>query len=326
MTKVFCNAGLSAENLGFLREEFARLGGVELVLPSGGGPGSNLLEGPSDPGLISADVAFGQPNVNDLLASRSVRLVQLTSAGWARYEREDLAAGLRARGGALCTASWVYQEPCAEHVVAFMLAQARQLPGAFANQAGEKGWPVGRLRAGSRLMVGQRVVLLGYGTIAARVAELLAPFRMEVVAFRRKVRGDEVVATRPIGEVERYLGEADHVVNILPGTPKTAGFMNAARFAACRAGAVYYNIGRGTTTDQTALLQSLESGRLAAAYLDVTDPEPLPPGHGLWTAKNCFITPHTAGGYVGEGRVQVEHLIGNLRRWRNGEGLVDRVV
>lgn len=323
---MFCNAGLSGENLAFLGEELGRLGGLELVMPSNGAAGSNLVEGPSDPGLVSADVAFGQPNVGDLLKSETVKLVQLTSAGWARYERADLMGALRGRGGALCTASWVYMEPCAEHVVAFMYALARQLPGAWANQAGEKGWPVGRLRAGSRLLLGQRVVLVGYGTIARRVAELLGPVGMEVVALRRRVRGDEVVRTYGMGEAEKWIGWADHVVNILPGTGETAGYFGAGRFGMMKAGAVYYNIGRGTTTDQDALLAALGSGRVGAAYLDVTDPEPLPPGHGLWTAANCWITPHTAGGYAGEGRVQVEHLINNLRRWRAGEKLVDRVV
>lgn len=326
MQKVFCNAGLSESLLVGLREELAKLGGVELVLPTEGTAASNLVEGPSDPGLVHADVAFGQPNVGDLLLSKTVKLVQLTSAGWARYEREDLAGALRARGGALCTASGVYCEPCAEHVMAFMLAGARQLVGSFVNQAGSKGWPAGKLRAGSRLLVGQKVLLVGYGTIAARVAELLGPFGMEIRALRRKVRGDERVRTVPISQVEEHLPWADHVVNILPGTPETAGFFDGHRLGLIRREAIFYNIGRGTTVDQEALVARLTSGALAGAYLDVTDPEPLPSGHALWTAPNCVITPHTAGGFMGEGEAQVRHLIKNLKRWKGGETLEDRVV
>lgn len=326
MPRLFCNAALSETNLQRLRQGLAAFPDLELVLPGNGFAGSNLVEGPSDPGLLHATVAFGQPNVEDLLKSESVRLVQLTSAGWARYDRDDLKAGLRSRGALLCTASHVYHEPCAEHLVAFMYAQARQLPAAWHNQADGRDWPVGRLRAGSRLLTGQRAILLGYGTIAARVVELLTPLGMELVAFRRTVRGDENVRTLPVSEVDRHLPEADHVLNILPGTAETAGFMNASRLARCRKGSVYYNIGRGTTTDQTALIEALTSGQLAAAYLDVTDPEPLPPDHPLWRAPNCYITPHTAGGYVEEGQRQVEHLLENLRRWRAGEPLLDRVV
>ncbi len=329
MEKVFCNAGLSEGVMGLLRGELGRLG-WELVLPEGEGGASNLVEGASDRGLVEADVAFGQPNVSDLLASKSVRLVQLTSAGWARYEREDLAGALRGRGGALCTASGVYCEPCAEHVVAFMLAGARRLVGAWENQggerAGERGWPAGRLRGESRLLLGQRVALVGYGTIAARVAELLGPLRMEVVALRRRVRGDERVRTREIGEAGEWVGWADHVVNILPGTGETAGFFGRELLGRIKPGAMFYNIGRGTTVDQGALLEGLVEGRIGGAFLDVTDPEPLPAGHGLWTAPRCVVTPHTAGGFVGEGEALVRHLLGNLERWRRGERLDDRVV
>lgn len=326
MARLFCNAALSPDNLDHLRTELTRLGDWEVVLPGNGFAGSNLVEGPSDPALRDAVVAFGQPNVRDLLESEALRFVQLTSAGWSRYDRADVRGRLTARKIALCTASHVYQEPCAEHVVAFLFAQARQLTSAWRNQASERGWPVSVLRAGSRLLVGQRVVLLGYGTIARRVAELLGPLRMEIVAFRRQVRGDEVVPTRPIAAVDEVLPTADHVINILPGTPETAHFVSAKRLAGFKQGSIYYNIGRGTTTDQDALLEALRSGHLAAAYLDVTDPEPLPATHPLWTAPNCFITPHTAGGFIGEGRKQVEHLLGNLRRWQAGEDLLDRVI
>jgi phosphoglycerate dehydrogenase-like enzyme len=91
-------------------------------------------------------------------------------------------------------------------------------------------------------------------------------------------------------------------------------------------GAVFYNIGRGTTVDQEALVGALNGGRLAAAWLDVTDPEPLPPTHPLWTAPNCHITPHTAGGHNDEFHRLVGHFLGNLDRYVRGETLKDRVI
>jgi phosphoglycerate dehydrogenase-like enzyme len=92
------------------------------------------------------------------------------------------------------------------------------------------------------------------------------------------------------------------------------------------AGARVYNIGRGTTVDQDALLAALSSGRVASAYLDVTDPEPLPPDHPLWTAPNCFITPHSAGGHAGEDERLVRHFLRNLAAFEQGEPLADRVM
>jgi phosphoglycerate dehydrogenase-like enzyme len=91
-------------------------------------------------------------------------------------------------------------------------------------------------------------------------------------------------------------------------------------------GAAFYNIGRGTTIDQAALAGALHAGRLRGAYLDVTDPEPLPPDHPLWAAPNCFITPHTAGGRDDEFERLVRHFLDNLRKLESGHELVDRIV
>ena len=91
-------------------------------------------------------------------------------------------------------------------------------------------------------------------------------------------------------------------------------------------GALFYNVGRGTTVDQTALINHLTSGHLGVAYLDVMDPEPLPSDHPLWVTPNCFITPHTAGGHLHEDVSLVVHFLENLRRWEQGEPLLDRIV
>ena len=91
-------------------------------------------------------------------------------------------------------------------------------------------------------------------------------------------------------------------------------------------GAAFYNVGRGTTVDQDALLAALQSGHLAAAWLDVTDPEPLPPAHPLWTTPNCYITPHSAGGHRTEPARLLQHFLGNLRLFERGETLNDRVI
>jgi phosphoglycerate dehydrogenase-like enzyme len=126
--------------------------------------------------------------------------------------------------------------------------------------------------------------------------------------------------------ISSALAEADHVVNILPENDATVGFVNSRRLACCKRGARFYNVGRGTTVDQPALIDALESGRLDSAYLDVTDPEPLPADHPLWSTKNCFITPHTAGGRHDQDEALVQHFLVNLKAFQRGSDLVDRVV
>jgi phosphoglycerate dehydrogenase-like enzyme len=235
-------------------------------------------------------------------------------------------AALAARGAALTTSSGVYDEPCAEHALAMMLALARRLPQALDAQRTDRGWDGAGMRAASRLLVGERVVLLGFGAIARRLVELLAPFRMDVVAVRRRARGDEPVRVVAESELEAHLAAADHVVNVLPGGAGTARLVDARRVAAMKPGARFYNVGRGTTVDQDALVAALCSGQLGAAYLDVTDPEPLPPDHPLWAAPNCYITPHSAGGQVREMEALVEHFLANLRRFAAGAALLERVL
>jgi phosphoglycerate dehydrogenase-like enzyme len=276
--------------------------------------------------LARADVAFGQPPVDPARDSAGLAWVQLSSAGYGSYDRADVRAAFASRGAVLTKSSFVYANPCAEHVLSFMLAWARQLPRAFEEQRGKRGWPQDLLRQRSVQLTNQSVLLFGFGSIGARLVELLTPFTDELTGVRRSVRGGEPIETLRFDDprLKARLGAADHVLNLLPGTADTVGYFGAELFAAFKPGAVFYNIGRGSTVRQEALLDALSSGQLGAAFLDVTDPEPLPPEHPLWGAPNCFITPHTAGGHHDEGDRLVDHFITNFERFTRSEPVLDR--
>ena len=279
--------------------------------------------------LESATIAFGQPDVETIMKTKSLRWVQLDSAGYERYEREDLREHLRNHRESelvICNSSTVYAQPCAEHTVAMMYALARRLPGALAAQATDHSWPMASLRAESRLLRGERVLLLGYGAIGRTIAGLLGPLQMQLSGYRRRLDGSEEIPMIKRDGLPAALGTADHVINILPASPATRHFCDAAFFAMMKPGANFYNIGRGVTVDQEALLGALAMGRPGAAWLDVTDPEPLPPEHPLWSAPNCLITPHTAGGHGREKEVLVDHFLANLNRYRRGTPLADRIL
>ena len=176
------------------------------------------------------------------------------------------------------------------------------------------------------MLTHRRVLLLGFGSIGRRLAELLKPFGTHVTAFRRKPAGNEGVAIVTEAGLAAALAQADHVVNVLPDSAETTGLMSAARFSAMKPGARFYNIGRGTTVDQSALMAALESGRLGAAYLDVMDPEPLPPAHPLWDVKNCYITCHIGGGTGEQDENLSRHFLANLAAFTRGGKLTDRVM
>ena len=287
---------------------------------------SNLVAGASDPSIAEADIAFGQPDPAAILSSSKLKWVHLTSAGYDRYDRDDIRKALAARGGKLTTSSHVYDEPCAEHTLAFMLSLARQLPQCLDTQRMDRAWISAERRMDSYLLNGQTVVILSYGAIARRLIELLSPFDMKIYAVRRKVAGDETVETVTADKIDEVLPLADHVINILPGGADTKNAIDESRFAQMKRGTVYYNVGRGSTTNQDALLAALDSGQVRFAYLDVTEPEPLPTDHLLWSHPNCFITPHTAGGSVDEFERLALHFQNNLRKYEAGETMENEVI
>jgi len=286
---------------------------------------NNLTGGTADSLMAQADIAFGQPDPEQVIALPRLRWVHLTSAGYTRYDRADLRVALAQRRGILTNSSSVYDEPCAQHVLAMMLACSQQLPVSFANQATVRFWPAAPLRQRSFLLRGQTALILGFGAIARRLVQLLHPFQMNLLAVRRKPRGDEPIDVRDISQLDALLPLADHVIDVLPASVSTDRLVDARRLALMKRSAFFYNIGRGNTVDQPALLAALQSGQIAGAYLDVTDPEPLPPDHPLWTVPNCHITPHTAGGHVDEFDRLVAHFLENLHRWPSGAKLLDQV-
>lgn len=250
----------------------------------------------------------------------------MTSAGYTRYDTPEFREAFRARGAMLTSASGVFADPCAQHVLAMMLALGRQLLPSHRDQLTDHAWHYTERRYDARLLTGQTVVLLGYGAIGRRLVELLAPFGMKIYAVRRSVHSEAGVHIVPEEKISATLRLADHVVNILPDNAGTRNYVNARRLACCKPGARFYNVGRGTTVDQAALLEALNSGRLGAAYLDVSDPEPLPPEHPLWTAPHCYVTPHTAGGRADQDEAIVRHFLGNLTAFEQGKGMTDRVI
>jgi phosphoglycerate dehydrogenase-like enzyme len=277
--------------------------------------------------LAEADVVLGYPPVEPLIAHERLRWVELGSAGYEKFDRPDLRANLSKRNAPLTNAGEVYADACAQHVLAMMMAGMRGLHAAWDLQR-EGRWAFTEMRPKMRELARQRVLILGWGQIARRLAALLAPFDLQLAAVRRRIAGDEsirIITSDTSDRLDEELARTDHLVNLLPGGTGTDGFVSAARIARLQAGASFYNIGRGSTVDQAALIAALESGHLGAAWLDVTEPEPLPTDHPLWRAPRCYITPHLAGGQADERGHQVRHFLDNLARFTGGQPLNDRI-
>ena len=171
-------------------------------------------------------------------------------------------------------------------------------------------------------LAGSRALLLGYGAIGKLIEARLAAFDVAVTVVRRTPGAG---ALGPAQWRER-LGEFDWVILAVPATAETEALIGAAELAAMKPSAVLLNIARGSVIDQAALVDALGARRIAAAFLDVTDPEPLPAQHPLWSLDNAHITMHLSGrSQTLMFRRSAERFLDNLARWRAGEPLLHRV-
>jgi len=201
-------------------------------------------------------------------------------------------------GVAVYNASGVHDAAVAEWVVAVLLAMRRRLPDMLELQRrGEWDVSLNDVTATGPSSVGPidtfeggTVLIIGYGSIGRAVAARLAPFGIRVSGIARHRRAD----AEPMEALPGRLAEADAVVLLLPLTPATEHIVDADFLARMKPGSILVNAARGRLVDTEALLAALHRRRIRAA-LDVTDPEPLPPGHPLWQAPNVMITPHVAG-------------------------------
>ncbi len=246
----------------------------------------------------------------------TARWVQLPFAGVEAFT----GAGVLRPDRIWTCAKGVYSEPVAEHALALALAGLRSLPArARATSWGEQA---------ARTLYDAPVVVLGAGGITTALIALLAPFRAPVTVVRRDAGTPVPGAARTVGmdALDAVLPGAQVVVLALALTPETHGVIGEGQLAAMDRTAWLVNVARGGHVDTGALVQALHEESIGGAALDVTDPEPLPDGHPLWTAPHCLITPHTANPWQTAQPLLSRRISDNVARFLTGKellGLVD---
>lgn len=279
----------------------------------------------STPELWTADLAtaiavVGWPPPASLLDSPA-RLVQLGSAGFDDY----LGHGLESNAGLhLCTARGVMSEPVAEHAIALMLSLVRQLP-LHGRDIAEGRWK--RADADQyREIAGTTACIVGLGDIGTAIARRCRALGQRVVGVKQRPVPvdwcDEVVG---LSDLHAALASADHVFLSVAGGPTTTGLIGHAELEQMKSSAYLYNLSRGSTLDEGALLDALDAGRLAGAGLDVLAEEPPPSTSRVWSTRNLLLTPHVGGlSALMTGRL-VDLAINNLIRLRDGRDLLNVV-
>lgn len=245
----------------------------------------------ANPDLISRIEVAYEGLGDDLARATHLKWLQNGGAGVDHLRLDALAK----RGVLVTNVSGIHARAITEHLFGMLLFTTRNLRAAHEQQK-EREWK--NLGAPVESLYSKTLGILGVGAIGMQAARVGRAFGMKVVGLRRgSALVPEIQALfSPENRLE-FFAQSDVVMNLLPLTPQTRGFMGQAEFEALPGGAIVLNAGRGATIQTGALLWALQSGKLRAALLDVTDPEPLPADHILWTMPNVLITPHFSGSH-----------------------------
>lgn len=285
-----------------------RIESVDDAIRQGGGQ-------PADADAAAAGLVWLSPSDTDglrvAIGATSARWVQLSVAG----VEVTATAGLLSPAQTWTSAKGAFAEPVAEHALALALAGLRILPERI--EARSWGQP------GGTSLYDERVTILGGGGIATSLLQLLAPFRVTATVVRRTAEPVPGAArTVSTGQLTEALADAQVVFLALALTPETERIIGAPQLAGMRRDSWLVNVGRGRLVDTDSLVAALDSGTIAGAALDVTDPEPLPDGHPLWEQPRCIITPHTADTPEMVARPLALRIQENVARFVAGQPLV----
>jgi phosphoglycerate dehydrogenase-like enzyme len=247
-----------------------------------------------------------------------LRWIQSASAGVDAL----LFPGLIESDVEVTNARGVFDDPIAEWVIGAMLAFLTGLHRSILDQ-GLREWTTGRT---TERLEGARLTIVGPGPIGRATATRALALGMSVALVGRRPRRHETFGdVLGVDELHRAVADADHVLDALPLTDETRGLFDAAVFEAMPVSARFYNVGRGATVDEPALVAALRTGAIAGAALDVFATEPLPDDSPLWSMPNVIVSPHISGDADGTLREVVEVFVENACRFAAGDTLGNRV-
>ena len=247
-------------------------------------------------------IPFARKNAQDTFHHlRGVKVVQSMMAG------VDWITPWLPKDVILCDGRGLHDISASEWVLTAILSSLKRFPyyrdmqmrGEWKGQASFRdgfmsaaGTNVGQYAILGDDLEGKTVLIVGYGSIGAAIEARLKPFGVKILRVARNARQNPEVFA--VNELHGLLPQADIVVAIVPLTPETSGLIGTEEIALMKPGALLVNAARGPIVATDALVEALQRNRIHAV-LDVTDPEPLPAGHPLWSAPNCLITPHVGG-------------------------------
>jgi phosphoglycerate dehydrogenase-like enzyme len=269
------------------------------------------------------DIYYGHPTVEMLKIAPKLKWIQSPSAG---VEFVARIPELVASDIILTNTRGAHGPSIGEHTMALLLALTRHIPESLEQQR-RKHWERGRLYRTAREVGGLTMGIIGFGALGRGIAQRAKAFDMNLLAVdAQAVNGDPWLEdVWPVSRLDDLLEQSDVVVVACPLTPETHHLLGAEQLAKMKDDAYLIVVSRGGIVEESALLETLRSGKLAGAGIDVVEHEPMAADDPFWDAPRMILTPHLAGASAPKERRVVEIFRDNLIRFQKGEPLVNAV-
>jgi phosphoglycerate dehydrogenase-like enzyme len=270
--------------------------------------------------LAKAEIIVGFPKPEDLVHATSLRWLHAPSSGVTQYADKALFAR---KDVLLTNSSGTYGKQIADHIIGMIIAFNHNFF-TYHNQMKERVW---KNIFPSHDIWESTLLIVGLGDIGTNLAKRAKAHGMRVLAVKRTAseKPSCVDALKTIDELDSLLGQADYLALCPAYTKETEHLIDAKRLSMMKSTAYLINVGRGALVDEQALIEALETKRLAGAGLDVTQLEPLPPTSKLWNLENVFITPHSSGLSPSDPHQVFSLFLNNLRKFLHGEPMQNLV-
>jgi phosphoglycerate dehydrogenase-like enzyme len=304
-------------NLLMLNSGVFALSGEELEMLKKESPGVDIQQTSArqatDEQMRDAEVIFGWPEAKRLSLTKNLKWLHTPSAGIDMFADRSLFAD---PGVVVTRSKDVFNIQIAEHVIMLFLALSRGLTECVSSTLEGKWIRV----TDQKELTGATVLIVGAGAIGCELARQLQGFRCNVVGIKRdpSVKPEYFDSVYSDDDLDAMLPDADYVALCLPRTADTKAMFDFRRFSLMKRSAIISNIGRGDAIVSDDLDRALREGIIFGAGLDVTEPEPLPEGHALWSAPHTIITSHSSGFSVNANRRRFEVFYDLWKRYNAG--------
>ena len=257
--------------------------------------------------FMNCEVCFGNPELDWVTKSKNLKWIQLESVGFEKYSKVKIP-GLK-----ISNLRGFFSIPVAETALAGILSLKRGI-NRLLSLKNNKKWLGSRIRPTLNLLNGSNVLILGAGSIGLKIKNLLEKFNCKILMYDKFKNDADLIN---INDLDNHLPNVDILIGCLPENNETKRLLDNYRINLLKKSSIIVNVGRGSLIDEKTLIHNIKSEKLAGAFLDVTDKEPISNDSPLWSIPNIILSQHSGGGYENEVNDKIIFFKKNLSIYKN---------